>query len=204
MPVFVDATLLEWCAQAFMRRGATVIVRPGEANLIRRRDVEAGGGFEVIVEGLPNLLHELAHAALFGGLADDHGFDYGRIPLQIERDSDRRLLWEEFAAAVLSCAYLEALPATIDAWFAEQVEIQGVFYGLDGDLDRLYALFDGALKRYGQEAESVLCEAYRAVSTWLREAGAPPQICRPYRRYRAAELWRRYQGHRAGRSSGLK
>ncbi len=204
MPVPVDASLLEWCVRAFTRRGATVIVRAGEANFIRRREAEAGGGFEVIVEGLPNLLHELAHAALHGGLADDHGFDYGLIPLQVERASDRRLLWEEFAAAVLSCAYLGASPATTDAWFAEQVEIQGVFYGLEGDLEGLYALFDAALGRYAQEAESVLSEAYEAASTWLREAGAPPQVCRPHRRYQAAELWRRYQGHRACKSPNLE
>lgn len=191
----VDACLLEWCVRAFTRRGATVIVRAGDANFIRRCNAEDGGGFEVVVEGLPNLLHELAHAALHGGLADDHGFDYNLIPLGVERTLDRRLLWEEFAAAVLSCAYLGASPSTTDAWFAEQVEIQGVFYGLDGDLDGLYALFDAALREYGREAEAVLNEAYGAVATWLREAGAPLEICTPHRRYQAAELWTRYGGH---------
>ncbi len=183
--------------RAFTRRGATVLVRAGDANFIRRRNAEEGGGFEVVVEGLPNLLHELAHAALHGGLADDHGFDYGLIPLRVERASDRRLLWEEFAAAVLSCAYLGAPPPKTDAWFAEQVEIQGVFYGLDGDLEGLYVLFDAALRQYGREAEAVLNEAYGAVATWLCEAGAPIEICTPRQPYQAAELWTRYRDHRA-------
>jgi len=188
-----DAQLLRASVQAFANHGAEVLVRDGDANWLRRRTPEEGGGFEVVVAGLPNLLHELAHAALHGELADDHGFDYGLIPLRIERADERRYLWEELSATVLSCAYLGAENSVTDAWFAEQIEIQGVFYGVDdGDLAGLRALLAHALHEHGAEAEATLAQAYARCSAWLREGGAAPAICAPRRHFSAQELWARY------------
>ena len=193
-----EAQLLAWCTQAFALRGAEVIVRDGDANWIRRRRDEEGGGFEVLVAGLPNLLHELAHASQRDELADDHGFDYNLIPLRVERAEERRYLWEEFAATVLSCAYLCDEQPAIDAWFAEQIEIQGVFYGVDEDLDALCALLDRALREHGAEAEDTLERAYQACAGWLRAAGAPTEVAEARNRYTASELWQRYLRARSG------
>ncbi|MCA9657037.1 MAG: hypothetical protein KC486_01720 [Myxococcales bacterium] len=192
--------LLGLCAAAFERRGAAVIVRDGDANWIRRMSTDEGGGFEVVVAGLPNLLHELAHAAQRGGLDDDHGFDYGKIPLRLDRPEHRADLWEEFAAAVVSCAYVDGSTAAIDAWFAEQIEIQGVFYGVGDDLDALWALLDAALRAHPEEAEGALDRAYEACEAWLREAGASEALSRPIRRFSAAYLWRRYSRGRRSKS----
>jgi len=178
--------------RAFALRGAEVLVRDGDANWIRRRRADEGGGYEVLVAGLPNLLHELAHAAQRGELADDHGFDYSLIPLRLERAEERRYLWEELAAAVLSCAYLSAGQRGIDAWFAEQIEIQGVFYGVDDDLDALCALINQALLAHRGEAEATVERAYRACAGWLRDAGAPVEVAEARHRYTAQELWGRY------------
>jgi hypothetical protein len=161
---------------------------------------DEGGGFEVVVAGLPNLLHELAHAAQRGRLDDDHGFDYGKIPLRLERPEHRADLWEELAAAVVSCAYAGGSPAAVDAWFAEQIEIQGVFYGVGEDLDALWALLDGALRSHPEEAEEALERAYDACQDWLREAGASAVVSRPVQRLSALELWERYSRGRRGRS----
>lgn len=194
------APLLRSCAAAFERRGAAVIVRDGDANWIRRKSDDEGGGFEVVVAGLPNLLHELAHAAQRGGLDDDHGFDYGKIPLCLERPEHRADLWEELAAAVVSCAYAGGPRAAVDAWFAEQIEIQGVFYGVGDDLDALWALLDAALRAHPQEAEGALERAYEACQRWLRDAGASEALSRPVRRLSASELWGRYTRARRGGS----
>ncbi len=187
-----ESTLLAWCTRAFALRGAEVIVRDGDANWIRQRRAEEGGGFEVLVAGVPNLMHEFAHAAQRGELADDHGFDYNLIPLRLERAEERRYLWEELASTVLSCAYLSEGGPALDAWFAEQIEIQGVFYGVDDDLDALRALLDQALRIYPQEAEEALERAYGACYRWLREAGAPRRVAEATHRFTAAELWQRY------------
>ncbi len=186
------STLLIWCTRAFAQRGAEVIVRDGDANWIRERRAEEGGGFEVLVAGVPNLMHEFAHAAQRGELADDHGFDYNLIPLRLERAEDRRYLWEELASTVLSCAYLDAEGAALDAWFAEQIEIQGVFYGVEDDLEALRALLDQALRTYKDEAEGALERAYRACYRWLRDVGAPQRIAEARHHFTATELWRRY------------
>jgi hypothetical protein len=98
------------------------------------------GGFEWVVEseGLPNLVHELVHALFLGRVADDHGFDYGQIPLDLTAAEHRRHLWEELTCCVLStviCAPGEDDPESFARdWFTEQFEIQGVFHGLEHDL----------------------------------------------------------------------
>jgi hypothetical protein len=190
--------LLAWAARALEDRGATVkIVDDGDANWIRRDPAADGDAprFEVVVHGLANLLHELVHAAQHGRLADDHGVDYGLIPFDLGDPAVRRLVWEEMAAAVISCAYLPGDAAAIDGWFAEQVEIQGIFHGLAAaDLEGLRRRLDDLLIGFADEAEAALERAYSRTESWLRAAGAPAEIARPPARWPVAALWGRYRG----------
>ena len=99
-------------------------------------------------QGLPNLVHELVHALFLGRLDDDHGFDYGLIPLDLALADHRRHLWEELACCVVSVAYgcdSHATPRQRLDWFIEQFEIQGVFHGLEHDLPGFRARIDGAI-----------------------------------------------------------
>ncbi len=141
--------------------GATLIGEDRE-NLCRRatdQETQELGGFAWVIEaqGLPNLIHEIIHALFLGRLADDHGFDYGQIPLDLSRRDQRRHLWEELACCVLSaviCAPWEDDPeAFARDWFAEQFEIQGVFHGLEHDLAGLRAHIAGALESPANRAE---------------------------------------------------
>ena len=120
--------LLVLAARVLEDMGGEVVLHTRDDNLVRsRRDGDPGSApFIVEAAGLPNLLHELVHVLQFGRLADDHGLDYGQIPLDLGDPAHRRHLWEELACCLVSCAYLE--PAAEAAWFAEQVGIQGVFY----------------------------------------------------------------------------
>lgn len=188
--------LLPWAARALEGRGARVRVIPdGDANWIRGlAGAEDGCTHEVVVHGLANLLHELVHAAQVGHLADDHGVDYGLIPFDLGDPRVRRLVWEEMAAAVIACAYLPGSEAAVDAWFAEQIEIQGVFHGLaEDDLDGLRRLLDRALAGAPGEVAAVVERAYSRTAAWLADSGAPEALVRPPRRPTAAELWERYR-----------
>ena len=78
------------------------LVGEQQENLCRRantQEIAQFGGLQWVVEaqGLPNLIHEFLHAIFLGRLADDHGFDYREIPLDIELPQHRALLWEELA-----------------------------------------------------------------------------------------------------------
>src|SRR5688572_21427241 len=142
--------LLGLVAAVFAAMGGEVVIAAGDDNLVRARRAGDPGelAWVVVASGLPNLLHELVHAVLAGRLADDHGFDYGQIPYDLERPEHRRSLWEELAACVLSCAWGEA--AEEDAWFAEQIGIQGVFYGMD-DPAEFHAAVERAALAHGEE-----------------------------------------------------
>lgn len=192
-PAHPDAAspLLVWAARAFAALGAEVVIADGDDNLIRsRRPADPGSlPFVVVAAGLPNLMHELAHAVQAGRLADDHGFDYSRIPLDVADASLRALLWDELACAAISCAYGE--PGEVDAWFKEQVEIQGVFYGREDGED--FASFVEATRaRHPGELEARVAAAYAAVEAALVGAGAPPEVARP-ERLSFAGLWARYR-----------
>ncbi|NVB42229.1 hypothetical protein G6O69_30680 [Pseudenhygromyxa sp. WMMC2535] len=134
-------------------------------------------GWVIESEGLPNLLHELVHALFLGHLDDDHGFDYGLIPLDVGRADHRRHLWEELACCVISVDY--AAPFAEDPrsfareWFAEQFEIQGVFYGLEHDLRGLREMVDDLLSSPARldEAEGTLTRGRALVARALRERG---------------------------------
>jgi hypothetical protein len=154
------ADLVRWIAAAIEKMGGVTLIGEQQENLCRRantQEISQYGGLEWIVEaqGLPNLIHEFVHALFLRGLADDHGFDYGEIPLDVDRPDHRALLWEELACCALStstCAPLVADPQGFArAWFTEQFEIQGVFHGLEGDLEQFRARVDSQIRAHGPE-----------------------------------------------------
>lgn len=193
-----DAPLLPWIARIFEVQGAVVAVGDGDENSVRS---VAGGGYEVVVQGLPNLLHEVLHALQAGVVADDHGIDYGLIPFDVRVDGERRILWEEIACAVVSCSFL-ADEAGVDPWFAEQVEIQGVFYGFaEDDLAGLRAFIEATDAAHPGEVEGVVAAAHMLLEARLRAVGAPEALAKAPRRCTFEELWRRY---RRGWEGGLQ
>lgn len=144
--------------------GGRTLIGEEQENLCRRAnasEVLQFGEPHWIVEarGLPNLIHEFIHALFLGRLDDDHGFDYGEIPLDVERPEHRAALWEELACCALStttCAPLHADPRGFaQSWFAEQFEIQGVFHGLEDDLEGFRRRVDAQIDRLERRAELV-------------------------------------------------
>jgi hypothetical protein len=183
--------LLHAAGRVLAAMGAEVIIHSVDDNLVRaRRPGDPGDApFIVAAAGLPNLLHELVHVLQAGRLADDHGLDYGQIPYDLERAEHRRILWDELSCCVISCAYLAAEQEA--AWFAEQVGIQGVFYGHDDDPAGFLAAVDRAVDRHGAELATVLREAYAATESALVAAGAGVALARPRARLAFAPLWAR-------------
>jgi hypothetical protein len=166
-------------------------------NLCRRAHVSDSTDFPWVIEaqGLPNLIHEVVHALFLGRLADDHGFDYGQIPLDLTRADHRRHLWEEIACCVISAAL--CAPFEVDSerftreWFAEQFEIQGVFHGLEHDLIGFRARIEAQLARGDQRVEltQTIEEARGLLAEALAAAGASPEVpaCD------GLEIWSSYQ-----------
>ncbi len=151
---------------------------------------------QVRVEGLPNLLHEVGHLVLARVLDDDHGIDYQAIPFDLGTARGRHVLFEELACCTLSCGYPRRLDhedawAWADAWFAEQVEIQPVFYGLEGDATRFWRTVDEVYCAYGEDCESVVDEAFERTAALLRWAGAPVGVAAPAERLSFDTLLRR-------------
>ena len=117
--------LLHFAAEALAAMGARVEIALGGENLVRSlpgpvlaagsdraaqeraHPVACSGGPPkssavtpkalVQAEGLPNLLHELAHAVQAGCLADDYGIDYTAIPFDLDTAAGRAVLWDELA-----------------------------------------------------------------------------------------------------------
>src|SRR5437868_12048439 len=84
------ADLVRWIADAIEKMGGVSLIGEHHENLCRRandQEIRQYGGLKWVVEaqGLPNLIHEFVHACFLGRLDDDHGFDYGEIPLDVER-----------------------------------------------------------------------------------------------------------------------
>ncbi len=185
-----DERLLRAVARLFAEGGAAVRVAPAAENLVRRcRPGEASrSGFVVEAQGLPNLLHEALHWLQAGVLDEDYGIDYALIPFDTGDPAQRRLLWQELACCVVSCAYLPGDPARVDPWFAEQVGIQHHFYGYDasapflGHVERLVA-------RHGDELEAVVARAYAGLAAALR--GVAPELADPPRQLSFGVLWAR-------------
>lgn len=197
------APLLEWFARAVAAMDGEVVIADGDENLVRaRRPGDPGARpFVVVAAGLPNLVHEFVHAIQFGRLADDHGIDYGLIPFDVRVAAQRRLLWEELACCAVSCAYAPA--GTIDAWFKEQVEIQGVFYGVEGDPAAFAALVERTDVAYPGELAGTVEAAYATVERALAAAGAPPHEARPPQRPDFFALWARYRAGLPPAAPGL-
>lgn len=117
----------------FEGHGAQVYLDPDGENLIRAHPGGQGSPhhWQVMVQGWPNLVHELAHVLQAGSFGEDSGFEYHRVPLDLGDPIGRGYLWDELGACALSCAWSATghSQAWIDAWFCEQVEILPVFFG---------------------------------------------------------------------------
>lgn len=170
----------------------------------------------VQAEGLPNLLHELAHAVQAGCLADDYGIDYTAIPFDLDTFAGRAVLWDELGCCVISCAYLRAhgraaragaapavVAAEVEAWFREQVEIQPVFYGREDDPPAFVARVAALLRTHGAEAQAALDRAYAAIERALTSVGAEPAVAVAAWRPSIPTLWSLLgHGHSAAPSAG--
>lgn len=207
--------LLHFAAKALHLMGARVEIALGGENLVRalpgplsapeaRSDEPAAPAPRALVqaEGLPNLLHELAHAVQAGCLEDDYGIDYTAIPFDLATAAGRAILWDELACCVTSCAYLQthgraaragapgpAIAAEVDAWFREQVEIQPVFYGQEHEPAAFVERVAALLSTHGAEAQAVLDRAYASIERALASAGADPAVARSAWRPTLPTLW---------------
>lgn len=150
----------------------------------------------VRVEGLPNLLHEVGHLLLCGVLDDDHGIDYQAIPFDLGTEAGRAVLFEELACCTLSCGYPRPLRdadawAWADAWFAEQVEIQPVFYGMEQDPEGFWTTVDAVYRAHTETCEAVVRQAFARTQALLTWAGAPSGVAEPAERLSFGTLLRR-------------
>jgi hypothetical protein len=179
------ADLVRWIAAEIEKMGGSTLLGEEQENLCRRandRETLQYGGLEWIVEaqGLPNLIHEFVHALFLRRLADDHAFDYGEIPLNVDRPDHRALLWEELACCALStstCAPLWADPQSFArAWFTEQFEIQGVFHGLEADLEQFRARVDGQIRAHGSELVDTVERGWKLLEAALRPHAGETRI----------------------------
>ncbi len=150
----------------------------------------------VRVEGLPNLLHEVGHLMLARVLDDDHGIDYQAIPFNLDTKAGRAVLFEELACCTLSCGYPRPLTdsaawAWADAWFAEQVEIQPVFYGLEQTPDRFWERVAEVYRDHAAACEATVERAFRGTEALLRWAGCATGVAAPAQRLSFRTLLRR-------------
>jgi hypothetical protein len=178
--------------------GARVEIALGGENLVRSLaesgpapGAAAPARALVQAEGLPNLLHELAHAVQAGRLEDDYGIDYTAIPFDLDTAAGRAVLWDELACCVTSYAYLQAhgraaragappptVAAEVEAWFREQVEIQPVFYGMEHEPAAFVERVAALLRTHGAAAQAALDRAYALLERALAAAGARPAVAR--------------------------
>lgn len=204
-----DNRLFATLARALAALGARV-ERSEEDNLVRRIGpvraileplptfpaVEPPASVVVRVEGLPNLLHEVGHLMLARVLDDDHGIDYQAIPFDLETEAGRAVLFEELACCTLSCGYPRSSLgpdgwAWADAWFAEQVEIQPVFYGLEDAPARFWSRVDAVYQRHAEICEATVARAFDRTESLLRWAGASAGVAAPAQRLSFGTLLRR-------------
>lgn len=193
--------------------GGRVSCVSGAENSVRRRMQTRTRAelwtHEVSVEGLSNLAHEVGHLLFAARLDDDHGIDYRAIPYDLERADGGELLAEELCCCAFSCAVLHTsltarspvvgessstvrtIESAVDAWFAEQFEIQPVFYQDAPDLRsfRLHvdAWMDGASEMLVRKCDLL----YGSARRWLGGLGLP-LVSVVAVRYEVSELWRRY------------
>lgn len=201
--------------------GARVEIALGGENLVRSLANAGSSGPSapqpialVMAEGLPNLLHELAHAVQAGRLEDDYGIDYTAIPFDLSTAAGRAVLWDELCCCVTSCAYLRShgraaragapapiVAAEVEDWFREQVEIQPVFYGMEHDPPAFVERVDALLRAHGAEARAQLGRTYAALEHALAAAGAAPAVARAAWQPDLPTLWSLLRhGHSAARA----
>lgn len=134
---------------------------------------------EIRAQGTPNLLHETVHLVLAECLDHDHGIDYSAIPFDLNSPSGRQVLADELACCVVSCGYIADRGCSeVDAWFAEQLEIQPVFYGLEG---RFEAFIDRirAVASTSTTIEDTVERAYTRCVRILKWSEASPSVVYP-------------------------
>lgn len=190
--------LFRAATRALAAMGAEVRVFANAENCVRPREpVEAGGPpFVIEVEGLPNLLHELAHVVLLGRVEKDHATPYARIPFDLASPDGRRLLFEELACCLASCAWHPGSDADAQAWFAEQVGIQDVFFGFDGDPAGFLAAADARIRAHGAELSEAIARAAAGIQLVLERSGAPLVVARPRREASIAAFMRAWHASR--------
>lgn len=172
---------LQWAISAALTAaGARVVISPTVDNLVRRADPGEGGSFVVEAQGLENLIHEFVHVVLFGRLEDDHGIDYQAIPFDLESERGRSVLFDELACALWSCAWMAGTPAQRQAWFAEQLSIQPIFYGFEhAPLPEFVRAVDRVRVEHEAELGAVLRRARDEAILWLGEAAVPTHPVMP-------------------------
>jgi len=200
-------------ATAFLRSaGAEVRLFAGADNCVRPREpaepvaaaaaasspAAASPPFVIEVEGTPNLLHELAHVVLLGRVERDHATDYSRIPFDPASASGRRLLFEELACCVASCAFHPGDDAAAQAWFEEQVGIQGAFFGFERDLAGFLAAADRQARDHRDELARTIARTLDGVAAALVRGGARGAASRPRRSFPFEPAWRRLLERRRG------
>ena len=89
-----------------------------------------------------------------------------------------------------SCAYAPA--GSVDAWFKEQVEIQGVFYGVEEGAG-FAARVEATIARHPGELSAVVAAAYEAIARALAAVGAADAEVHPPHRWTFEALWERYR-----------
>jgi hypothetical protein len=174
---------------ALRARGAEVRIFAGADNCVRCADAGSARSFVIEVEGVPNLLHELAHVVLLGRVEKDHATDYAAIPFDLTTPRGRALLFDELACCAASCAWHPGDDDAARAWFEEQVGIQGHFFGRPGVAAFLAAADEQVRARPG-ELEAALGRARAGIERALAEGGASPETARPRRDFPFAPAWR--------------
>ena len=77
-------------------------------------------------------------------------------------------------------------------WFAEQIGIQGAFFGLgdlEVDVQPMIEMVDAARAAHPGELETTLTRAYTEVERRLRDVGADPTLAQPVVRWSFDTLW---------------
>jgi hypothetical protein len=190
--------MLAAATRALESLGAEVRLLADAENCVRRREggepCAAGGDaarlpFVIEVQGLPNLLHELAHVVLLGRVEKDHATPYAKIPFDLTTAEGRRLLFEELACCVASASFHQGDDAAAQAWFAEQVGIQGCFFGFENDLPQMVAAIAREVAAHRDELDTTIERAHVRLAIVLGAAGAPPEVALPRRRFDFDRGW---------------
>lgn len=140
-------------------------------------------------EGFPNLLHEFVHIVLYGRLEDDHGIDYQAIPFDLRTAAGREVLFDELACALWSCEWMLGSDYDRQAWFAEQLSIQPVFYGYEeSDLPAFLVAVAEQVDRHPDQLRAVLQRAQQQAIAWVGDAVLPAHPALPDVHARFARL----------------